>query len=224
LIDNKVLGLLAKYVFIIGISLDSIDEKTNQVLGRQRFRLVMKNIQKLVDGGLSVRVLSTITRVNRKQIPDLLSTVKEMKVEELKLNDIVLNGRAVKNMSALALERPLRESANELVKDVKTILNENVNFTPLFKCECNQDDLYIDYQGDLYPCVEMCYDSKKYCLGNVVRDKLDKLLRVNKNFYNQIKSHDYCAYSYMSSPSFSACLNRCKCPRNLSVYMDNAKK
>jgi len=224
LIDEKVLDLLAKYVFVVGISIDSIEKETNQILGRQNYELVMKNIQKLVDKGLRVKILSTITRVNRKQISDLLLTAKKLGVEELKINDIVLNGRAADNKLNLALERPLAESSDELAGDVKKILKEKVEFSKLFKCECNQDNLYIDYRGDLYPCVEMCYDSKDYCLGNVAKDKLGKLLKINKKFYGQIKNGDHCAYSYMSSPRFSACLNRGGCPKNLRVYMDNAKK
>ena len=93
-----------------------------------------------------------------------------------------------------------------------------------FKCECSDDNLYITNNGDLYPCVEMFYSSKDYCLGNLTADEPERLFKTNKKFHKQIKKEDVCAYSYISSEGFSACLNRGKCPKSLMVYMRNAKE
>jgi radical SAM protein with 4Fe4S-binding SPASM domain len=223
LIDDKVLALFKKNIFIVGISLDSIDEKTNKILGRLNYKLVLENIAKLVKEGLHVTILSTITKVNREQIPDLVKTAKKLGVDELKVNDMVLNGRAVGNSANLELERPLGDEVEKLALMVKTTGKEEPVMIKLFKCECNSDNLYIDYQGDLYPCVEMYYKSKEYCLGNTISDEIEKLLKVNEKFYQQIKDKDYCAYSYMGTKGFSACLNRAACPKSLRVYMENAK-
>ena len=216
LIDERVLVFLKKYIFIVGISLDSTDEEINQKLGRHNFELVMKNIQKLVKAGLHVKILSTITKINKKQIPELIKTAKKLGVEELKINDLVLNGRAKARKKDFGLEKPLLE-------DMEKIMGKKAKVTKLFRCECNQDNLYIDFQGDLYPCVETYYNSKNFCLGNVAKEEVTSLLGINKKFYRQIKENDYCAYSYMDSPSVSACLNRAGCPKNLEVYMKNAK-
>lgn len=223
LIDDRMINKFKKYISIVAISLDSVDSLTNQKLGRGDSNIVTENIRKLVKNGLHVKILSTITKINKDQIDELLKTAKKLGAEEIKMNDIVLNGRAECNSLNLGLEKPLVRDAEEIEKLVVNNLKIKPKLSKMFKCECNQDNLYIDFQGDLYPCVEMFYTAKSFCLGNLIRNRLENLLEINRKFYRQINSHDYCAYSYMTAEGFSACLNRSHCPKSLAVYMANAK-
>lgn len=224
LINDKVLDLFKKYIYIVGLSLDSIQKKTNLALGRGDYKKVIEDVIKLREMNIHIVILSTITKLNQDQIPELLKVSRELRVDELKINDIVLNGRADENKFDLGMEHPLLESVGYLCDEVKKTNKTKVSFQKTFKCGCSADNLYITNNGDLYSCVEMFYNSKDFCLGNLTTDDPKRMFQINKKFYKQIKKEDVCSYSYVSSNGFSACLNRGACPNSLRIYMNDAKK
>jgi radical SAM protein with 4Fe4S-binding SPASM domain len=222
LVTDKNIGLFKKYITSAAVSIDSLDKRQNTLLRRSQADYVIKNVKKLLDAGVHVVLSSTITRINIDQIPVLIELARKLKIKEIKINDFVANGRAENNIDLLALSRPLRGQVANLAGTIKQIFNENVNYNKRFMCECSNNDIFINYKGDVYPCVELVYNSGKFCLGNI-KDNLNKIFKINKQFFSQIKKSDYCAYSYLSSPHVSACLNRDKCPKILSLYMSKAK-
>lgn len=222
LVTDKNIELFKKYITSTAVSIDSLDELQNKKLQRSRADYVIKNVEKLRDAGIHTVLSSTITNINVNQISILVELAKKLKIKEIKINDFVINGRAKDNNDLLKLSQPLKNQVAYLTKAIKQVFNENVNFDERFGCECSNNDIFISYRGDVYPCVELVYNSENFCLGNIKGD-FNKILEINRRFFSQIKQDDFCAYSYLNSPHVSACLNRDKCPKSLFSYMCKAK-
>ena len=224
LITKETLPLFKKYVSMVAVSLDSLYDEHNHLLRRPNADVVINHIKELKKIGLPVAISATVTKINLHDLPELISLAKEIGADELKINDFVANGRACNNINLLKFERPFLDYLPEIVRTVKdTFNNEDVEFSKFFKCECDNSNLFINYKGDLYPCVELSYVSEYFKLGNLVLDLSNKLFSLNDNFYKQITKKDICAYSYFHSSHFSACINRDKCPLRLAQYMRKAK-
>ena len=224
LITEGNLPLFRKYIFMTAVSLDSLDLQISSNLQRgSNPGLIVQNIKKLVTTVLHVKINVTVSKLNIKEIPRVLQLAKELKVEEIRINDVVINGRARKHKELLKLPKPLIWKSKKLKGLVQEILGENPKLVRQYKCECGNNNLFITYKGDVYPCVELSFLSKSFCLGNILEGRLGKILTTNQKFYTQIKTSDYCRYGYMYSPHFSACLNRGCCPLPLKDYMKNAK-
>ena len=223
LIRDQDIELFKKYIASVAVSLDSLDRSQNRKLGRDRTDYIIKNVERLRDAGIHTVLSSTITGINANQIGSLIRLTKELEISEIKINDFVMNGRAEKNKHLLRLSRPFKDQVTSLVKVIKRVFDETAEYNEHFRCECSNNDIFISYNGDVYPCVELVYRSKQFCLGNINSDNLGDILETNEKFSSQIKRSDTCAYSYLSSPHVSACLNRDKCPKSLSVYISKAK-
>jgi len=222
LVTDRNIGFFKKYITSAAVSIDSLDKQQNTQLRRGPVDQVINKIQQLRDAGVHVVLSSTITKINIDQIPVLIELARKLKIKEIKINDFVANGRAKENENLLVLSRPLKEQVVNMAGKIKKVFNEAVTVQERFPCECSNNDIFINYKGDVYPCVELVYNSANFCLGNIM-DDLNMILAINKRFYSQIKKSDYCAYSYLSSPHVSACLNRDKCPKVLSSYLSRAK-
>ncbi|MFH1561207.1 MAG: radical SAM/SPASM domain-containing protein [Patescibacteria group bacterium] len=224
LIKNSDLELFNKYIYIVAISLDSLDDEHNKLLGRPSHKIIANKIRQLVKQGLHVKISATLTRINRNGVADLLEFVKSTGVEEIKINDFVADGQTLVCEKKLELERPLLKDVGSLSSIVKQKLGEKTKYQKFFRCECSSNGLFITHSGDLYPCVELSYTNKYFCLGNMLKDNFGEMLLTNNRFSQQIKKGDLCRYSFLSSQRFSSCLNRGHCPKSLFNYMKNAKQ
>lgn len=223
LITDKLLPKFKKYISLVAISLDSLNDEHNALIKRQKSELVINNIKKLQKFNVSVVISATITKINYYDIKELVQFAKKNGITEIKINDFVTNGRARDNLDYIKLNKSLLDIVDDLKQIITDTFREKISENHKFRCDCSDNDLFINYKGELYPCVELSYISKDFCLGNIVRYNFDDLIKLNRNFYKQIKNTDYCGYSCISSTHFSACLNRDNCPKSLSHYMRLAK-
>lgn len=224
LIKDSELDLFKKYIYIVAISLDSLNDAHNKLLGRTPHKVVTNKIKQLVRKGLHVKISTTLTCINYDNVDELLEFAKNSGVEEIKINDFVADGRASTYEKKIALKKPLSKSTNSISLLVQQKLGETTKYQKIFQCECGPSGLFITYGGDLYPCVELSYENNYFCLGNMLKDDLKKMLFINKQFSQQIDKNDYCRYSFLNSQRFSSCLNREHCPKSLIGYMKNAKQ
>lgn len=223
LITDKLLPNFKKYISIVAFSLDTLVDEHNKILKRNKALIIINNIKKIQKLDIPVVISATVSNITINDLEDLVLFVKDTGINEIKINDFVLNGRANDNEVILKLKRPLIEDQRYLINIIKSIYHEKILKNYQFRCECSNDDLFISYKGDLYPCVELSYLSDEYKIGNLVTDNIKDLLKTNVNFHQQIQDRDYCGYSYLSSTHFSACLNRGGCPKTLRNYMKLAK-
>jgi len=223
LIHEVLLPLFKKYISLVAISLDTLNDEHNAILRRTKAEFVLQKIQLLKRSGIPVVISTTVTKINVKDLPELIKKAKAIGVQEIKINDFVDNGRASENLSLLKLNKPLRNNISSTIDNIQTIYQETPTQNNAFKCECDDNNLFINYRGDVFPCVELSYLSNEFCLGNIVKDRSINIFKLNKDFYSKIKERDICGYNYISSPHFSACLNRDKCPLSLLSYIREAK-
>jgi len=222
-ISDTVLPKFKKYISVVAISLDTLIDEHNIVLKRHKSELIINSIKKLQHLDIPVVISATVTKITLDDLPGLIAFAKKARVAEIKINDFVPNGRANDNLNLLKLTKPLANSMSKITKQIEKTFKETIKTQNQFQCECSDNDLFISYKGNLYPCVELSYVSEDFCLGNIVHHSLSDLLTLNNRFYSQIKKTDYCGYCYMSSQHFSACLNHASCPKALHQYMKNAK-
>lgn len=223
LITDKLLVNFKKYISIVAFSLDTLVDEHNKILKRTKALIIIDNIKKIQKLGIPVVVSATVSNITINDLENLVSFAEKTNINEIKINDFCLNGRAEDNQVLLKLEKPLIEDQKYLINTIKRIYHEKIIKNSQFRCECSENDLFISYKGDLYPCVELSYLSDDYKIGNIATDNIKDLLKTNINFCQQIQDCDYCGYSYLSSPHFSACLNRGSCPKKLHNYMKLAK-
>jgi radical SAM protein with 4Fe4S-binding SPASM domain len=209
----------------IGVSIDSLDKKTNDALGRKRSEYSRSQIELLVNRGACVALLCTISAANRAHIGDILDFANNLGIKLIKFNDVSMEGRALQHSHKLQLQQPFITEFNSFSKVVRAHMQEEVELQESFKCECSSSNLFIDATGAVYPCVELAYadDPHRFALGNLRSDNVKHMFAINRRFYSKIQPQDTCAYSYASSPSVSLCLNNRRCPATLSGYMSEAK-
>ncbi len=223
LINSISLPLFKKYISLVAISLDTLNDEHNSVLRRTKSEVVVQKIRQLIKLGIPVVISTTVTNININDLSNLIKKAKEIGVCEIKINDFVDNGRASQNLKLLELPHPLKDNLTSITNCIEREYKETPVSNDSFKCECNDSNLFINYKGDVFPCVELSYVSNDFCLGNIVNDSPSKIFKLNKNFYSKIKAKDICGYSYISSPHFSACLNKDKCPHSLVRYIHEAR-
>jgi len=223
LISKRVLPFFKKYISMVAISLDSLNEEHNMQLGRTKSTVVIDHIKELRKIGITVAISATVTKITLYDLSDLASKAKELGVSEIKINDFVSDGRAHDNLKALAFDTSFREVIPEIKKIIGKVFKEKITVENSFKCETDDRNLFINYKGDLYPCVELSYVSSKFKLGNFIIDDAEKMFSLNRNFYSQIQDDDLCAYSYFHSRHFSACVNRSQCPIRFMDYIKKAR-
>lgn len=223
LINEISLPLFKKYISLVAISLDTLNNEHNEILRRTKSEIVIQKIKLLKQLGIPVVISTTVTQININDISKLIKKAKEIGVQEIKINDFVDDGRACENLSLLKLHKPLLNDISSITDNIQTEYQETPITNKAFKCECDESNLFINYKGDVFPCVELSYVSDEFCLGNIVKDRSVDIFKLNKDFYRKINESDICGYSYISSPHFSACLNRDKCPLSLINYIREAK-
>lgn len=207
---------------LIAVSLDSKIKQQNELLGRKGFSKVVKTLKELSQQEIPLVIDTTLTRININDFHYLIDLAKEINAYEIRVNDVLLEGKAEEKKD-LALKETNEELIAKLQAVVKKKLDENLKIEHLIPCECRENLIFVDYQGCVYPCVELSFISSQFKLGNIFDDNLDKINKRLKKFVSQIDDNDLCKYSYLKSPHFSACLNKKDCPQKLLDYIKIAK-
>ena len=88
----------------IGVALDGADAKTHEASrGKGSFNRTLRGIDFLLQQGLSVRVQATITKLNFRQIPQLVEFADKLGVRAIGLNHLSYLGRATSAYISLVL-------------------------------------------------------------------------------------------------------------------------
>lgn len=185
LINEENVNILTKLCNQIDISLDGIDEESCSIIrGPGVFDRVVKNIQLLKENGF-------------KNI-NLSMTIGE-KTEYLRENFYELNASLGTKPVVRAFSPVGRGSTNDLVlmnkKSHMAYMSENyargISVEPLVACSCGAGyrELFINFDGNIYPCPNLIEEEYKICNINDI-DDFSNLMETD---YTQINAYKHLA-------------------------------
>lgn len=164
--DNTLLKeLFAKNLDDITISLDSADEKINDSLrGKDAFKIAVNTIETALNSGINVRVTTTVNKLNKDYIQDLIYYLQGLGVFQIDFHMMSYNGGAKEHQNlGLAPKEWV-----QLRSDIQALSFSNIalsipyiwveNNSELHNQYCkhcemqNCDRLSIMPNGDCYTC------------------------------------------------------------------------
>lgn len=172
----------------VKISLDSMDENTNDSLrGKGSFKKIIQAIKALVSNNITVDVGSVITKLNKKQLKELMTVLhNDYNIRNHSLVNHIPIGRGSNSELSCTFEeieecdKYIMESKFELHKDRLFSVIQDMFIIEGRKLCCGMgiSEIYINEIGNIYPC-RMNYDESS-CLGNMIDGDLKEILKNNK--------------------------------------------
>lgn len=176
------------------ISLDSLsNQKSNLIRKNINVDKVVENIKKICDDEetrqrLSIR--TTISKINYEDIYEIIEFCEENKIINLKVNSTNEFGRAKENTDMILPFKEFMKLLEELVEHCNNkVKNVNVELPiekylkgTTRKCMCGTTSLYINWNGNVYPCA---FTEGKLLLGNVKIDSINKIINTVSGFSHE---------------------------------------
>lgn len=192
LINEEDVLKLSKYENLtIQISLDGINKSTHEYnRGENTYEKVINNIKLLRKNNVNVLLGILLTEKSILEIEDILKFALENKISNVRFIEMFWKGKSrSKNLKHI--------SSSELIPIYKKILNKNKEYKYLLQkdsvtltikslinpikkecCSVKNNSLYIDSNGDIYPCNLLINEKFKY--GNIKTDRLKNILETHK--------------------------------------------
>ncbi len=180
------------------ISLDSLsNQKSNLIRKNINVDKVIENIKRICDDEETRKRLSirtTISNINYEDIYEIIEFCEENKIINLKVNSTNEFGRAKENKDMILPFKEFMNLLEELVRYCNSkVKNVNVEL-PIEKylkgitrkCMCGTTSLYINWDGNVYPCA---FTEGKLLLGNVKIDSINKIINTVSKFSHE---NDFC--------------------------------
>ena len=176
------------------ISLDSLsNQKSNLIRKNINVDKVVENIKRICDDEetrqrLSIR--TTISKINYEDIYEIIEFCEENRIINLKVNSTNEFGRAKENKDMILPFKEFMKILEELVEYCNNkVKNVNVEL-PIEKylkgitrkCMCGTTSLYINWNGNVYPCA---FTEGKLLLGNVKTDSINKIINAVSKFSHE---------------------------------------
>lgn len=218
LLNKKIINeLIESNVSQLTISLDGATELTNDAIrGSGSYKRVTENIRETIScieqakATMLVQVATVITKQNISTIHKLPSVLRNMGVKYLDVLRLYECGNAVNNQSSLQLksEEYLAALCKLLVEsyrnqifaqfDCKPRVLELMNLRYGFQydynipefasCSAGKRILFMDYQGDIYPCGPFAHEVVNTELTTNIFDKdcIEQLLKIEEGIQDRI--------------------------------------
>jgi radical SAM protein with 4Fe4S-binding SPASM domain len=189
LITDEDLEILKKKDIRLQFSIDGLEAYHDQIRGEGTFKRTLKNIKKAVEYGLSVNILTTVSRENLSEIPELLKFVDKLGVENVHLLHFTPKGRG-KILPEIEMHpeewMEFVDKVGGFTKNVRTWIQPRFlkpedlsGLDPeraITKCNhLKYDFAYIDLEsGEVYPC-GLAYDTELR-IGNLKERSLPEIV------------------------------------------------
>ena len=154
-INFKKLGL-DKIVF----DFQALNENVyNEIMGTQDYlTYVIKSIIMCSSEGLNIDIHFIPTKINYKELPDIIEVLNIAEVNNLSILNFVPQGRGYENKDELLLDEEKMKEFIKIYNECKDKFNGNIRIgIPLIKndthlCTAGYDKLVIKYDGTVLPC------------------------------------------------------------------------
>ena len=207
LINNQNIKQIKNYIDEIGISLDGASAEINdKIRGRGTFKKIIDTINLIKKHKIPVTLYITLCKLNINNFESILKLAKSLKVNNIRVNEITLRGRASKNKEVLGFSKSDQLDIQQYLLDIfKRTGYRNKDFLFDKSCEIDDKNIFISPSGYIYLCIEI-YQRKPSChFGNILKVNKENLRFRRKQ---QIKLRPKnCPYQFMIKDDFALCLN-----------------
>jgi MoaA/NifB/PqqE/SkfB family radical SAM enzyme len=207
LINNKNIKQIKNYVEELGISLDGASSKTNDLIrGENTFGKIINAINLAKKYEIPVTLYFTLCRLNISDFENILEIVKSLKIDNIRVNEISLRGRAYKNRKILGFNKQeVLGLKQDLLSVLKKFNYQKKDFWFYNSCEINDKNVFISPQGYAYPCIEVYQRKPSYHFGNILKSSKEEFeLRRNKCIKLKPKN---CPYLFAVKNDLALCFN-----------------
>jgi len=216
LISNKNIKQIKNYTDEVGISLDGASAKINDLIrGRRTFGKIINAIHLVKKHKIPVTLYITLCKLNINDFENILRMAKSLKVNNIRVNEISLRGRAYKNKKVLRFSKQEKSNLKGyLLSVLKEFDYKDKDFLFYDSCEIGDKNIFISPLGYIYPCIEV-YQRKQGChLGNILEVDKEEF-KLQRDQYIRLKPKS-CPYQFMVKNDLALCLNnpsvKCELP------------
>lgn len=219
LITDDDLKKLKEKKIRLQFSVDGLEHYHDGIRGRGNFKRTLKNIKKTINYGLSVNILTTVSRENLSDIPQFLEFIDTLDIDNIHLLHFTPKGRgtALPEVEMQPEEwMKFVDQVKNSTKHVRTWIQPRfIKPEDLAKLDpertinkCNHlkyDFAYLDLEsGDVYPC-GLAYGTE-LCIGNLIENSLPEIVNKHLETVNELLPKECIACSYEK-----ACAGGAKC-------------
>lgn len=206
LLDDALLANIGKNIQHVAFSVDGLPKIHDKIRGKGSYSLTATSIKHTLELKIPVSVSITINALNLPYLSTILTELIELGVEHFHINDLNLQGRAVKYRDILGIvntnpseleEYILKELDRIIVWDKKDLAKDE-------QCTIKPDTIYMDCVGNVYPCVEIATLSPDNTFGNILDD--DIVAKI-ESFFRSQETFPVCCYKVITIPGITICLN-----------------
>jgi MoaA/NifB/PqqE/SkfB family radical SAM enzyme len=116
LLRNATLEVVKQLQVQLGISIDGVDETTNDAIrGQGSFRQAIEALKQCRDSGISTTLYVTVTAANVKQLGALARLARELGCGGVHFNEVTIAGHALHFSDELALSEEQKKRLPEMV-------------------------------------------------------------------------------------------------------------
>lgn len=211
LVDQKKAQRLKPLVTRVGVSLDGPTPNINdQIRGVGSFDSILRGIKNLKKQKIPITLFVTLTKINARDITNILRLAKELEILEIRINDLSLSGRALANKKLLSWNS--KDKRANLINVFTKFYGYNKDeLTANDSCEANMASIFLSSEGFIYPCIELFQRTPKNHLGNILDYTPKQFIEDKKRLLKKTKNKK-CCYEFTWGLGFRICLNkRVKC-------------
>lgn len=207
LIERKNIKQIKNYVDKVGISLDGSSAKVNDQIRGKSFDKIMVAIDLLRKEKIPLALYVTICKLNIDDVRNILELAKSLEINNIRINEISLRGRAQKNRDKLALDKQSQLKLKEnLVAMLREFGRKDDYLLSCNACEINNKNIFISPKGYIYPCIEIYQQEQGSHLGNILEVGKSTFKNRRDRYINQKPTT--CPYQFIVNNDLVLCLNK----------------
>lgn len=200
ILNKKIINLIKEMKINIGISIDGIHPKTNNLRvfsnNTTTVNLVLNNIDKLLSENIKVGVFSVLTSFNAPYMLEVIQYFSKKGIRSFVINPLVLWGNAEKSKAIMATQAQMYNLYKKLIDWVSKynisnydnpVTERNLHWWAQgmrgnngYMCNCSPcgagiQTVAISPVGDVYIC-DQYYDDKRFLIGNLTKSTLHSII------------------------------------------------
>lgn len=183
ILSDNILELLVKNAkkTVINVSIDSIHKEVHDQFRNMNgaFEKTCKNVKRLTDKGLFVRIASSIFKENMWEIDKLAELAIDLGAKAFTFNFVEEFGRG----NDIYRDAYSDLKVNEYLEYLNGVIEKYKNIIPIQQgegllgtrnCGAGVNSIVIDPDGDIRPCV---LSSKWCCMGNLLSEEFESIMK-----------------------------------------------
>jgi len=205
LINNGNIKEIKSYTDEIGISLDGSTTQVNdRIRGAGSFVKIIKAISIIKRAQIPLTLYITLTNINLKDFKNILRLVKKLRIDNLRVNEVTLRGKAYKNRKQLKINN--RKHVNLERRILKTLGLKKTDIVKKDNCDVKPTTIFLSSTGYIYPCIEVFQRKPALHFTSILEPNFENIIE-HLNLLSKFKKKR-CPYRFIIGTSSTVCLNR----------------